>query len=179
MANEAGNVRVAITGAVYVAPTATAAPIDADGALDVAFVELGYVDPDGINTSNDKSTSQIRAWQNSALIRETVTEATTTYTFMLMEAKTDVLETYYGAPIDTDINGDSIAVNAANTGGRKSWVLDMIDGDDIQRHYIPEGEVTSVEAISFVNGEAVKYGITVTAYVVDDRAATIFYSALA
>lgn len=175
MSNEAGNVRVAITGAVYVGPTSTTAPTSATSALDAGFKELGYVDPDGINTSNDKSTSQIRAWQNSALIRETVTEATTTYTFMLMEAKKDVLETYYGATI----TNSSVAVNAANTGGRKSWVFDMIDGTDVQRHYIPEGEVTSVEPIAFVNGEAVKYGITVTAYVVNDRAATIFYSPLA
>ena len=47
--------------------------------------------------------------------------------------------------------------------------------DKVIRHYIPSGEVLSVEAQTFANGEAVMYGVTVTAYASGGRTADIFY----
>lgn len=172
MALTADNVNVAVTGKVYTGATTLAAPTSATSSLNGGFTDLGYIDPDGVNVTSDKSTSQIRAWQNSDLIREVVTEATATYTFMLMEANKAALELYYGA----ELTGQKIEFNPSNTGGARAFVVDVVDGDDVIRHYIPKGEVTSVEAISFVNGEAVKYGVTVTAYAVDNRVADIFYA---
>jgi hypothetical protein len=174
MALTADNVNVAVTGKVYVGATSAAAPTSATSTLS-GFTELGFVDQDGVNFSNDKSTSQIRAWQNSALIREVISEATTTYTFMLMEANSDVLELFFGSAV---VAG-KVQFNPANSGGRKSFVIDVVDGTDVIRHYIPQGEVTAIEAQSFVSGEAIKYGVTVTAYVASDRVADIYYAALA
>jgi hypothetical protein len=41
MALDSDNVRVAVSGAVYVAPTGTTAPTDSGTALDAAFIDLG------------------------------------------------------------------------------------------------------------------------------------------
>jgi hypothetical protein len=172
MALSAENVNVAVTGKVYVAPTTASAPTASDATL-TGFTELGYVSSDGITVSHDRSTAQIRAWQNSDLVREVATEATTTYAMMLLESNEDVIETYFGASI---VDG-KIEVNPSATGGRKSWVIDVVDGSDVIRHYIPTGEVTAVEAQTFANGEAIGYGITITAYVSDDRVADVFYGA--
>lgn len=172
MALTADNVNVAVTGKVYVAPTSATAPTASNSSL-TGFTELGYVSADGITVSHDRSTSQIRAWQNSDLVREVATEATTTYSLMLLESNEDVIETYFGASV---VNG-KIEVNPSATGGRKSWVIDVVDGSDLIRHYIPTGEVTAVESQTFANGEAIGYGITITAYVADDRVADVFYSA--
>ena len=57
MALDSDNVRVAVTGAVYVAPTGTAAPNYSDDALNVAFQDLGYVSADGIAESIDRATT--------------------------------------------------------------------------------------------------------------------------
>lgn len=172
MALSADNVNVAVTGKVYVAPTSATAPTGSDSTL-TGFTELGYVSADGITVTHDRSTSQIRAWQNSDLVREVTTEATTTYALMLLESNEDVIETYFGATI----TGGKVQVNPSATGGRKSWVIDVVDGADVIRHYIPTGEVTSVEAQTFANGEAIGYGITITAYVANDRVADVFYGA--
>lgn len=172
MALTADNVNVAVTGKVYVAPTSATAPTGSDSTL-TGFTELGYVSADGITVSHDRSTSQIRAWQNSDLVREVTTEATTTYALTLLESNEDVIETYFGATI----TGGKIQVNPSATGGRKSWVIDVVDGADVIRHYIPTGEVTAVEAQTFANGEAIGYGITITAYVANDRVADVFYGA--
>lgn len=172
MALSADNVNVAVTGKVYVAPTSATAPTGSDSTL-TGFTELGYVSADGITVTHDRSTSQIRAWQNSDLVREVTTEATTTYAMTLLESNEDVIETYFGATI----TGGKIQVNPSATGGRKSWVIDVVDGSEVIRHYIPTGEVTAVEAQTFANGEAIGYGITITAYVANDRVADVFYGA--
>jgi len=165
MALTADSVRVGVTGAVYAGETTASAPTAADSTL-TGFTDLGYVGPDGVEETRDRSTSQIRAWQNSDLIREVVTEATATFTFMLMETTTATLELYYGATVDPA--DGSVEVDPAATGGKKSFVIDVVDGDSKIRTYIPSGEVLSVEPQTAANGEAVMYGITITAYVSAD-----------
>ena len=172
MALTADNVVVGITGRVYVGPTTTAAPTASDSTLAVGFEDLGYVSTDGVTFTTDRSTTQIRAWQNADLVREVVTEGTITYSFMLMESNQAAIETYFGSTM----TGGKIQLDPSTTGGRKSFVIDVVDGTKVVRHYIPEGEVMSVEAQTFVNGDAVGYGVTITAYMASGRAADIFYS---
>lgn len=171
MALNAENVVVGITGKVYVGATTAAAPTSSTSAL-TGFEDLGYVSEDGVEFGNDRSTNQIRAWQNADLVREIVTEGTVTYTFTLLETKQEVIEAYFGAPM---IDG-KIQVNPTSTGGRKSFVIDVIDAAKAIRHYVPAGEILSVEAQTIQNGEAVAYGLTVTAYVTEGRAADVFFS---
>jgi hypothetical protein len=172
MANTATNVVVGITGAVYVGATSATAPTATDSTLD-GFADLGYVSADGVTVTPERSSTAIRSWQNADLIREVVTEGKLTYKFMLLESNADVLEAYFGAPLD----GGKISWTPTETGGRKSFVVDVIDGDSIIRHYIPAGEVMVTEAQTVKNGEAVGYGITITAYIESGRAADVFFSA--
>lgn len=171
MALSADNVVVGITGKVYVGATSATAPTSTTATL-TGFTELGYVSADGVEFATDKTTNQIRAWQNADLVREVITESTVTYTFSLLETNQDVIETYFGATM----TGGKIELNPSNTGGRKSFVIDIVDGDKAIRHYVPSGEILSVEAQTVQNGEAVSYGVTVTAYADEGRVADIFFS---
>jgi hypothetical protein len=161
MAINAENVRVGTTGAIYVGETTATAPSGASATL-TGFTELGYVSADGVTETRDRSTNQIRAWQNSDLVREVVTEATATFQAMLLETSASVLAAYYGATVD--ISDGSIEIDPAATGGRKSFVIDLVDGSDVIRCYIPEGEILSVGEQMYQNGEPVGYDITITAY---------------
>lgn len=172
MALNAENVVVGITGKVYVGATSATAPTSSTSALGVGFTELGYVSADGVTFSNERATAQVRAWQNADLVREIVTEGTTTYQFTLLETTQEVIETYFGGTLV----GGKLELSPTSTGGRKSFVIDIVDGAKAIRHYIPLGEVLSIEAQQVVNGEAVTYGMTVTAYVKDGRSADIFFS---
>lgn len=160
MALDSDNVRVAVTGAVYVAPTGTAAPTATDSALNIAFVDLGYVSADGIEETIDRSTNQIRAWQNGSLVREVTSEATFSVTLTLIETKEETLELYFGA---TNVSG-KFEIDPASSGGRKSFVYDVVDGTNIERTYIPAGEVTAVGSRMLASGEAIGYNVTITAY---------------
>jgi len=168
MALDSDAVRVAVTGAVYVAPTATTAPTDSGSALDAGFVDLGYVSADGITENIDRTTNQIRAWQNGSLVREVTSEGTYSVDMTFIETNENVLELYYGATITAgELDGDP-----TTTGGRKSFVIDVIDGAIVERIYIPAGEITSVGTRTLASGEAVGYQVTITAYA--DAGSTTF-----
>lgn len=159
MSLDSENVRVAVTGAVYVGLTSAAAPTASDSAL-TGFSDLGYVSSDGLTETIDKSVQSIKAWQKGATVRTVVSESEYSVQFTLIETKLDVLELYYGVTITGGvINGDPSA-----TGGRKSFVIDAIDGTNVERTYIPQGEVTAVGERVLASGEPMGYDITVTAY---------------
>jgi hypothetical protein len=160
MALDSDNVRVAVTGAVYVAPTGTAAPSYSDDALNVAFVDLGYISADGITESIDKSTTQIRSWQDGSLVREIVADGTYSVSMTFIETNQDVVELYYGGSLASG----SINIDPRATGGRQSFVIDVIDGTSIERTYIAAGEITSVGERTLASGEAIGYEVTITAY---------------
>lgn len=171
MALNADNVVVGITGKVYVGDALATAPTTSTSTL-TGFTELGYVSADGVTFTQEKSTNQIRAWQNADLVREIVTEGTVTYQFTLLETTEAVIEAYFGGSM---VDG-KIQVNPTATGGRKKFVIDVVDGAKAIRHYVPAGEILSVEAQQIQNGEAVAYGMTVTAYATSGRVADVFFS---
>lgn len=166
MSLDATNVRVAVTGAVYSASKTAAAPTTATSALGVDYKDLGYVSDGGVTETRDRSTNQIRAWQNSALVREPVTESSIRYSFTLIETKAETIEQYYGTAVAAD---GSVKIDPGKTGGRRRYVLDVIDGDEVIRVFIPDGEVTEVGDQVYVNGDPIGYEITVTGYAVNDE----------
>jgi len=176
---DSGNVRVAVTGAWYAGPTTATAPSAADSELPSSFVNLGYLSEDGTTRTTDRSTNDIKAWQKGALLRRTVTDSGLSYQFTLVETKKETLELYFGAAFDED---GSIDIDPGETGGRKSFVFDVIDGDEVLRVYIAEGEVTEVGDITYDSGDPVGYEVTVTAYAsaaLDGAAERRFYPSLA
>jgi hypothetical protein len=168
--NDAANVMVGITGAVYVGDTTAVAPTATTSTL-TGFDAIGYVTADGVTFATDKSTNQIRAYQKNDLVREVITETTVTYEFAALETNSTAIELYFGA---TMTNG-KISFDPSSTGGVKSFVFDIVDGADVIRHYVPRGEVTSISEQSVTNGEAITYGFTVTAYADDNRTVDIFH----
>lgn len=168
---DASNVVVGVTGKVWVGATSATAPTASDSVL-TGFTDLGFVSADGLSITPEKSTSGINAWQDSALVRTVVTESSLTYSFMLLETTEDAIELYFGSAL----TAGKIQVNPASTGGRRSFVFDIIDGDKVIRHYVPAGEITAVEAQTVAAGDAMGYGVTLTAYQTSGRSADVFYS---
>ena len=160
MALDSDNVRVAVTGAVYVAPAGTTGPNYSDDALDAAFVDLGYVSSDGVAESIDRSTTQIRSWQDGSLVREITSEGTFSVSMTFIETNEKVVELYYGSALSTG----KLDIDPRSSGGRKSFVIDVVDGTKIERTYIPAGEVTSIGERTLASGEAIGYEVTITAY---------------
>lgn len=176
MALTSGNVDVAVTGTVSYGPTATAAPTTAISVLAAGFLDVGYISEDGVAEVRDRSTNNIIAWQGASVVRTVVTEASISVSFTMIEANKNSIELFYAATVSA-VDG-SVAIVPSATGGRRSFVIDYVDGAKFVRLYIPSGEVLEVGESKLVSGDAVGYNVTVVGYPVAGISATKWYSAL-
>lgn len=158
---DAAAVRVAVTGAVYVAPTGSTAPTDATTALDAAWKSVGYISEDGVVESNDTENEEVKAWQNSDIVRKTITKNETMYQFTMIETNAESLGLFYGKTIAALDTSHTIGGLSA---GRISLVIDVIDGTQTVRRFVPSAEVTERGEVNLTASEAMGYDVTVTAY---------------
>lgn len=156
MANDASKVRVGATGVVSHAPLATAVPTDTTTALNVAFVDVGYISDDGVSATIDQSNTDVRAWGGD-LVRRITSEFGFSFTFTMLELNANSVAAFYG-------NGSATAWEVKSNQIRKSWVIHIVDGAKIRRIVVPDGEVTDRGDITFATTEAIGYEVTVTAY---------------
>lgn len=160
MALNAANVRVGVNGEVNFAEAPATLPADA-AALLTDFTGLGYNTDAGVAETINETTTDIKAWQGGQTVRTVRTDETVTYAFTMLETNVDALAIYYGN--DVDVADGSVKVGGQlNTRG--SWVIDVLDGTDIVRVVIPDGEVTQRGTVNYVNDNAISYPVTVTAY---------------
>lgn len=163
MALVAGNVRVAVTGAVYAAPAATAVPTSTAAALNAAFVDVGYLSEDGVTTSIATDSNDIIAWQNGTLVRRVQTSHDFTLQFTMIETNGASLLLYFGNYTVGGAGSGSVQITGA-AAPRGAYVLHVVDGTDLIRVVIPDGQVTDRGEVTYLNGDAVGYDTTITAY---------------
>ena len=160
MALVADNVRVAVTGGVYVGAIGTATPANATAPVDAKLKDLGYISEDGVTQSIDSDTNEIKAWQNGDVVRVIQTSHKVTFQFTLIETNEEVLKLFYA---DAAANGSLVKMTGAQS-PHQTFVLDVLDGKKVLRIVIPDGQVTERGEVTYKNGEAVGYQVTVTAY---------------
>lgn len=164
MTLQAEQVRVGITGELYKAPMGTTAPTDSTGALNAAFVGLGYVSEDGVTESWDDSVDNIVAWQNATTVRAVTTESTGTLALTLIETKGSVLETFHRGSDVVAAGGEFRLDVKPIQSDPSAWVLDVVDGDKHIRIYLGNAEITERGEVVYANGEPIGYPITITCY---------------
>lgn len=157
-------VRVAITGELSVAPTGTTLPTDTSTGLNVAFKGLGYFNEDGVEESYEKDTDDINAWQNATIVRTVTKSAKATFKGTLIQTNKDVIEVVFGTTVTQSVPHGTYTINPGATSGRKAWVFEVVDGSNIKRISIAEGEITEIGKTKYATGEAIGYDITLTAY---------------
>lgn len=163
MALASANVRVAVTGEVLVGLTSATGPTGTGGTT-TGFTGLGYVGEDGITETRDRSTDDIKAWQNAATVRTLVTDAGLTYNFTLIETTKASVELAYGTTVTQTVTEGNYVIVPTSTGGQKSFIIDIVDGANLKRIYIPQGEITEVGDTVYASGEAIGYEVTLTTY---------------
>ena len=170
MANTASYVSTGkpnISGGVWVAPLGTTLPTDATSALDnTKFVCLGYVSEDGLENANEMDVSDIKAWGGNIVYRS-LTELTDNFSCALIESENEyVLKNVYGdANVTKDGSGNISVIIKAEDPQEKVWVFELsLRGGRKKRIVTPDGAVTSREAITYNDSDAIAYGITVSAY---------------
>jgi hypothetical protein len=154
----------------WFAPLGTAAPTDATTSLNAAFKSAGIVSEEGLSKELSNSSNDIRGYGFSAPIRKIVTEETVTFSVTFMETNTTSLSIYHRLPL-TGVGALTVATGGvfSVTEGtfrsqRYSFVGDVVDGVNSIRIYAPSVEVTEKDSFTVQAGEAIQYGVTLTAY---------------
>src|SRR5699024_1793896 len=91
------------------------------------------------------------------------TEFGTTISFTVIEARNaDTLKLVFG-PDNVSTEGGAIVVKRnSKTLPAQQFIIDMLDGEDSRHLDIGNGQVVEVGDISYVDGEAISYELTVS-----------------
>lgn len=154
-----------VGGAVYSAPLGTTLPTDAATELAEAFKSLGYISEDGLTNENTPESETIQAWGGDT-VASVQTSKEDTFSYTLIEAmNVDVLKEIYGKDNVTGTLDTGITIKAnAEELEEHCLVIDMIlKGGNLKRVVIPNGKVSEIGEISYVDAEAIGYETTVQA----------------
>ena len=151
-----------VGGAIFRAPLGTTLPTNATSDLASSFVCLGYVSEDGLTNDNSPESDDIKAWGGETVLT-VQSSKDDKFGFTLIEAlNADVLKTVYGDANVTGALATGITVKA-NTKDLTEyvWAIDMVlRGGALKRIVIPNGKVAEVGTITYADGDAVGYEVT-------------------
>lgn len=161
MALDADNVRVGVTGIVSVDDLAATAPTGTTGTFGT---DLGYVNEDGVTLTFPEGgdTTPIKAWQNGATVRtiRATSDDNPQITFTLLETKLEVVEAALGVTVTQTVTEGSFEFDSTDVPVAKKWAVDVIDGAELVRVYVPKGTPTGGLELVFKNDEAIGYNVT-------------------
>lgn len=167
MPNTASNVSVGkpkAAGGVYSAPIATALPTNATTALASGYVGLGYVSDAGLVNSISTDTNDINAWGGDRVLTVR-TSRSESFKFTFIETNADVLKEVYGQSNVTDTSGALTVLHNNAVNPTRRYVFEIaLTGDRVKRIVVPQGQVTEVGDVTYVDGDPIGYEVTISAY---------------
>lgn len=151
------------TGMFYHAPAGTALPDDISAAPGTGWTEVGDVSADGITLTLDKSNETLRNWANEVK-RVIMTEHTESISAPIMDTTPEVFETIFGSANVTTTSGKtSVNLSAGSLPAEEAYLFLMKDGDDLIGIGCTNGQITSIDDVTFAPGEAITWTPTITA----------------
>jgi len=158
-----GKPNLAVSGGLLVAPTGTERPTTYAGPYDAAYVSVGYVSTDGVVETSERSTEEIRAWGGQK-VRTVQTEFGTTLALTLIESRNaEALKLVFGDDnVDTSTAGEIVIKRNEKVLPHRQFIIDMLDGENSRHLDVGYGQVTEVGDISYVDGEAISYELTIS-----------------
>lgn len=153
-----------VGGAIFRAPAGSTLPTDASTALDAAFICLGYISDDGLTASTSRKSSDVKSWGNDTVLTLQTSYGESYQFTMLQVMDPEVQKVFRG---DDNVTGDmttgmTVKGNAAEDGEHCYVIEQILNGDVAFRTVIPSGKITEVEDITYADGDAVGYGVTLT-----------------
>lgn len=153
MSNTASNVTAAkprTTGCIFVAPVGSTLPTSANGTLDTAFKDLGYISEDGTSEDVKKNITKIKAYGGDVVLNSE-DSFENSFKFKLIELlNLDALKFAFGS---ANVTGTSIAtgITVNKKKGNDTPVAIVIDtilsGDVLKRTVIPRGTLSAIGTI--------------------------------
>lgn len=143
--------------AIFLAPIGTTLPSTLDGALDVAFEDVGWLHSDGITETPTGSKTEIRGHQGARVVRTRMETPGTTVSFVALESKEQTRELRYDIKSSTEALGVRTETRGAGQKiNARAAVIDLYDADDVsvkERYIIERLEISADGDRVFVNND--------------------------
>ena len=175
----ASNVRVGtpdqdVTGAILSAPIGTDLPTNTDISttgitLDEAFEACGYVSSDGLTLTPDMSTNDITEW-GGALVKRVLETFNGTLSWGMIEMNATSAKMAFGDENVTETpaaatHGAQVTIKVgARLPQPKSWAFKMKDGAARILIVVPNGQVTTIDEITFNATDPVTFPVELSCY---------------
>lgn len=185
MANITRSVDLSVVGAngggwaVDLGAAIPTAPTSFDSTLAGAFLPMGAISEDGLAYGFDEDSQEFLAWGQLTPFRSQITRSLRTFQITLWETNRAINKSLmYRLPVadvTSDGSGDyTFEETATPTPDRRSFVFDVIDGLTLERFFVPVGEVTDRDDVSYKSDEIAGYNLTITAYA-DSNNVTVYH----
>ncbi|MGW6754528.1 phage tail tube protein [Streptomyces sp. NPDC055006] len=161
---------------LYTAPIATALPVDLDAAMSTvpAWKAVGLLSEDGASESRDEDSNDFYAW-GGKLIRTKRSKHKRSIAVTCLEDNLEVfglVNPGSTAVTATGINTRTVKIPKSD---KRSFVLEMFDGDITRRRHIPMGEVTEVGEVKLSESDLTAFELTITIYPSSDDVLYVDY----
>lgn len=152
-------------GAIYRAPFGTTLPTNATSTLGAAFEPLGFISEDGMVNSKSLETENIKSW-GGVVVLTTQTDRNDTFQFTMLEILNPaVLKTVHG---DSNVTGAlatgiTVRTNATELPAAVYVIELALREGAKKRIVIPNGKITELGDVTYVDNDAVGYQVTLSA----------------
>lgn len=154
-------------GACYRATTATPSLPTSTSAALTDFASMGYISDKGVVNSNSPASTNVKAFGGTNVLT-TQTDRPDTFKVEFLEVlDVNVLKTVYG---EANVSGTSLTSGLTiNANGsdleERAFVFDFILRDGVaKRVVLPKAKVSSISDISYADGGATAYEVTLEAF---------------
>lgn len=163
-------VRLAPTGAVYVAAIGSTAPTAVSDTLSAAWNNIGYTTEDGVSVTPNVDFGEILAWQSASPLIRPLQKVNMEVAFTIMQTNKAVTSLFFMGGTWTNgpagVASLSIPSNPTYSNLEAALVIDYTDNKGyLNRLYMPRGIVTKRDAVKIQRKGVTEYGIT---YMVND-----------
>lgn len=165
------------TALAWFAPHGTTMPTSPSAALHTDFQDAGLITEEGLTRAVEEESTDINAFGLFVPARTLVTRSRISFQIAFLESRPTALAVYHRLPltgagsIDPDEDGAfSVTEGTART-QRYAAVFDLVDGSNHIRAVVPTVEVTDRTEFTIAAGQAITYGVTLTAYAGSDGVA--------
>lgn len=142
-------------------------PTDSTTTLDAAFNSAGLCNEDGLTASVKENSKEIPAYGLFVPARTIVSSSVTTFKLTMLETNPISFAVYHRKALGSIVpaaDGSFSISTGRYSKQRIAGVFDIVDGVNHMRAYAPALEVTDRDDIDTKAGDAVTYGVTMTAF---------------
>lgn len=152
---EAGNVVVAGTGTIWVAPDGTPMPVDL-AALASPWIDMGYASEDGVTFTISREQEDIPAWQSLEPVRVLITAEPKVIAFELMEFDEESLMLAFRGGTVTGTTVKTYTPPDPGASDVRAMVVDGVDGATTFRFCFPRVSLQGDVEWQLVRSDAVR-----------------------